>query len=1001
MKKSKFSFFLLMLPLLNGIDQAAASITPGSLLPLSPTSGEGYAKIQFEDTATNGVFSVRRGAPGNIATCPSGETRSYDSVNNLTWCARGVLPSTTSATYTLAKDASTNIWTFTDKRVRLDDVDTREIKYEIRNGVAGNYESGWTASCSITDGQNPLDNWIATFNHQMDATLLATTDIPSATGLNIASLASKSVTFHGGVAGTLYIYSNDKYVAVFTSRGNLVGLTHRALGEDFITHGTGDSGNQFRDPLGTSDAWAWLLKGGTSTQYNADDSCPQQSTTGVQTFSGLNGTVGTPVLDSAGNLTFTWQSISNFTGSVSTKWSLASTDSATGSASGLRGRLIVNGAPNSGGLLCATFPRLPGVGLQPIATTAVTDLIWPSSIGSKGANNSGSVLKNYSQAANGAGASLHRGLQLQFAGASRGSQGLYIASEDAASLPKYFHFSNYYVNSSSNTYAGDSYIDHFPMDGTGVAGNTLQPNYDMVLRPMCGGAERMAKQYRSWATNQSWAKSGGNARLTVNRTDISQSVRNGLFWWISNLGTNPSILLDYLQRDTLALKKEIGPTASGGNVPIGVHLYQWYQGIFDHQNPVFNDMNAAPDGTTTTSAIASLHNDNIVVMPYINISSVDISDRSSITVSGCSPSTTYGFWTHLLTYGPVAGEDMKDYLMHRPIPASPNNEDLYVFCNSRSPSSQLASADPSLSKWQQINQFNIDKVLDLGADGVYLDTYGNGYVPNFNTAHTLPTTGGHSKGHGTWWLNGLAATGADAVLRAQNGAPDPRGVIGVEYFNEALMPYGDIVMSYEPPRLSDSPLLWYAYSGYQMYAGGNSNNTTSEIAKRAIFGQSFVWGYQLGLSNGNTLCGSSTGQCPIDDKIVDYVRSLAVARNTAFLRQYLSYGELLQRVDDTTSTAALVSYTGSDAWCSGDSRCSGSAPAVRGARWKNAAGTGEIILLTNTTTATVAAAIKKPTTWDNAYVCSADGTNCSSITPSGGLYSLNFGDREIKVLQKY
>jgi hypothetical protein len=948
--------------------------------------------VQFSDTSTATAFYLARGMAGYSDCLADDEIQEYDSGTAMTWCVTTATAGD-HTTYALAKSGST--WTYTDKLVRLDDTDVREFKYRVGSSYES-FSSVWTASCAIGSSGDPLDTWVTRFNNRIGYPVLLRSDILDADPDAPAELQlnPKSVTYDfdnnpltaNSVTVTLYILSSDKYVAVFGPRGTLLGLTHRAIGDEFIAYDADNTSvNTPRNPFAAYSDYVWLIKYGSHGTYALGNSCVQQGGSGISARASYDGVLATPALSlDKKALIFSW-SLGTF--SVTNTWEMPSVDAVADGSAGLVGRLAVTGSAPNDGFLCAAFPVVSGLGMPSFAggTPPATDLVWPSSPSSS-ANNSGTLVRDFSQASQTYMAEPGAGLQLQFAGLSAGDHGLYIATEDAASHPKRF-FMNSYDTSGGKSVAGRSMIDHYPYNGMGQPGSAFDVDYPVVLRPMCGGAQRMTKQYRHWATEQEWTPA-----LTIDRDELAQNVRDGLFWWTSVLGPTagyPANLKAYVQTSPNNLKSEIGPTTSGGDVPVGLHLYSWYSEIFDQHVPVFTKQ-LPGTGTTMTmeEALTDIRADNgAVVVPYINSSGIDISDRTSPGVGSCVTGAAHGWWNTNLEYAgfdSTHAQDMKTYVMKRP---SSFAESAYTGCYS---GSILALADPSLANWQQIVAFNVEQVFNLGVDGVYLDTYGSGYRPDF--AH------GHN-GHGDWWLDGTSTIGEEARAIATPSGEGPRGLVTAEYFHEALMPNTDIIMNYEAPRLSDAPLLWSVYSGHQMYAGAHSAAATTNKARKAIFGRSFVWGYQLGLVNGNSLCGPVIdAKCAPTHEVVTYVRNLAKARRAEFLNPYLSYGELIDTADDI-KTANLVDYVDADAWCTSGANCSGSAPAVRGARWRNLSGE-EIIVLTNPTSAPVTANIAKPTTWDSAADCDSNGASCTSIAASSGVFSVTVPDGGIRVLKR-
>src|SRR5690349_10860692 len=118
-----------------------ASVSGSSFLPISPD--QSHPRFQFTESSNSGAaqFSVARGVIGTLSACPdSGETLSYDSTANISWCTRTAQAGSTNA-YALALNSG--VWTYTDKIIGLDDVDTREFKYSatLLNDSAGTV--GW------------------------------------------------------------------------------------------------------------------------------------------------------------------------------------------------------------------------------------------------------------------------------------------------------------------------------------------------------------------------------------------------------------------------------------------------------------------------------------------------------------------------------------------------------------------------------------------------------------------------------------------------------------------------------------------------------------------------------------------------------------------------------------------------------------------------------------------------------------------------------------------
>jgi|GEM_PF-2796715 len=964
---------------------ARASVGAGSVLPLSPAAIGGYPQFQFSAAAGDGSFSVGRGAPGSLGLCPgAGETLNYDADNDFSWCVRSVSAGET-ANYKLV--VQNGVWTYTDKSVQLDNVDIREFKYQVKTAAeaATAYRSTWTASCPIAAG-DPLANWIAAFNQQSGSStpLLARANIPDPDPAQPWLTQFRQIsTSYNGMPIRLYVLANDKYVAVFGPTGTLAGLTHRALGAEFIS---------FSAPA--SPLWrpAWILNAGS-----ADESVKKSLSSSDATIDPLTQLPRVQVEFGMGILRFTWNSFAGDSGfsnvAVSNLWALNPYDSNDGNASGLRGMLEVIGNPDSNGWLEGEFPMLTGLGSRQLSTQTTqqaSNLLWP------GGNNEGSLLLSYNTAVTQKSGSLLNEMQLPFFGVLSGGAALYIAAEDAEYQPKSFYFQNYWSDSSclNSKCSGAAFVTHYPLDGTGLAGNSLAPDYAVVIKPMCGDRwERLGKQYRAWATRQSWAFDG-NARTLVNRNDLPRSVRDGLFWWNADNGPLQTwYMLDYIQN---TLKPLIGPNSGG--VPVGIHLYQWYTGNMDFNTPVFIQKPDTMDPTTPNlqvsvpSLLEAVQGDGSVVMPYINAGSIDISNRSDPAYIRCPPDLAHGFWDRNLDYGGYDGlvnGPVMNFGLMKAAPVAQDDvsglEDREVLClgNSSGVAGIQMLVDPSLPQWQGIVDHNVSQVFDMGAGAVYLDVFGRGYVPDYNPVH------GHY-GHGTWWLEGqaaMAANAAGAAARAETqgeisvfSSSGTRRVVGAEFFAEPLMQSVDMVMNYTTTAPLSVPLLNIVYSGYQMIAGGANHGASSDAARAAVYGRTFVWGNQLLAYGTRALCGYAA-QCPPMYPVVQYVRNLASARHSPFLIDYLSYGEMAQ-VEDDMNSANLRSYSSGDSWClaTGSDACPAQLPVVRGMRWRSGRDASEIILLTNTDVANPVSNVRiaLPQTWINgASVCEYDGSACS------------------------
>lgn len=1003
MKKFMKMSIMLTLWVLSGLTKAG--VDQNSVYSLSLEQNTGHPRFQWKALPTDNEFEVARYHRGRIIGCPdSVELQEYINDINITKCFKLVKVNTNSSeNYLLEYDSERGVLRYTDKSIVIDEASPDEYEYSVKisSDASTALTALWTASCPIIDGQDPIERWVNNFNQRIGvgANWLKRSDIPNMT----INDGARKVLVKISEGKELILFVNSKYVAVFTNRGNLVGLTHRALGEEFMTYRpefvtqTAVS----RDVFSTSNGWNWFIKYGKSNDAK-ETICTQINTSGGGYVSSLNKIPAYDLVD--GKLKFSWNNVAALNGSVVAEWDLSTVDDFVDSNSlaGLKGKLTVSGQMSSGGIICAAFPQMVGLGLKGAGDSADTkvEFILPSSVGGS-ANNNGSISLGYPAGVS-YNAITNNGRQLQMSGILKNDKALLISTNDINNNPVTYFFSNYWLgNQGASLNPADSFIEHYAKEGSVAAGgNLLNEGYSVILRPMCGNWARLSKTYRAWAMQQSWVKSNtpqqvgvGVNKHTIERSDINQQLKHGLFWWLEFVESDLNKFIDRVQKFN---KITIGNTDAGGDIPIGVHLYAWYQELFDYNIPHFTDK---PGVAGVIRAIQNkyrsdqslpLINDKTIVVPYINVNGIDFSNRPGN--EGCAVGS-HGWYQNNFFYDSIDffnGWDLSKLAMQRSVPdAAINNEIYYGSCykgsatNTPDPKFHIL-ADPSQPNWQALVAHNTQKVLNLGANGVYYDTFGVGYHPDYSPEH------GHG-GHGNWWLQGQQRIGADAQAQLAANSTSQHKLLASEYFSEGLMPFIDIVFNYAEPKLNDIPLVWSVYSGYQLYAGNNANKAATLKAKNAIWGRTFVWGGQLGLSTFGFLCPGNT--CTTD---IDYLKKLATIRNSTFINSYLAFGEFINTADDL-NPINKQEFFGSDKWCSSGVGCEGTAPSVWGARWKDAYGESEIILLTNTSDVSVNATINIPAIWKDVEICDVD-EQCNP-TAGDGTALVQMLAHDVKVLR--
>lgn len=240
---------------------AMASVDQSSVYSLSLEQNTGYPRFQWKASPGDTEFVVVRYHQGKIATCPGRfEIQEYVYNENITRCVKHLNINSSSAdAYSLEYETASGIFRFADRGIVVDDASPDEYKYTVKSANDSDADLAplWAASCPIVDGQDPLERWVNNFNQRiaLGANWLKRSDIPNVSATSGSENTLKVIQVSSGKE--LILFANSKYVAVFTNRGNLVGLTHRALGEEFMTYQPEFTTQAAvtRDVFSTSNAW--------------------------------------------------------------------------------------------------------------------------------------------------------------------------------------------------------------------------------------------------------------------------------------------------------------------------------------------------------------------------------------------------------------------------------------------------------------------------------------------------------------------------------------------------------------------------------------------------------------------------------------------------------------------------------------------------------------------------------------------------------------------------
>jgi len=856
-------------------------------------------------------------------------------------------------------DAVNGKVTFTDNHIRIDPADPTEYQYRVQTiDTSGTspYMTQWASSCEVVPA-DPIGTWNATMNN-LDGTALL-----SAADLQAIRATDGAVHVRPLAGNNFYALWDDRYIAVLGKNAGLVSLVQRQQGIEYVHSDKNLRKNPWAD--------SWVIR--------LNSLGHQESTDTVLNSIGQTANIETL----ANGLRFTWPNTGNSGIDVVVTWTLKSLGS-TGLHANIQA-LRSGAATAAGGIRRVDFPVVRGLG-YPSA-----DVYW--ALGGTGIDyanfpykNGTSTLWNGTRLITG---DFLNDLRMQFFGISRADaagvrSAVYVGAEDANQVPKSISFMpNYQDTNTGAIMPGASWVSHYPINGTGQAQSSIGnqgDNYDVVMTPLCGGEERIAKRYRRFALHQSWLKApassvGGSGSNLVNaptaaRTDLNENVKQGVFWWLQDNGPRSlTSLANYAQND---LKGLIGPGQSAGNVNVGIHLYNWYNPPYGNNAPEYTENTAGSKlldpVKTMADYISAVQKDGTVVMPYINALLLDITDRCSAADTYCRAPDAYkcddgggkrvcGWFTHEFLHGYTTPAN----LLYREFSRSTSKDDA-VQDMSFGGGPNFAMANLGSPFWQAVTDLNAGKVFGFGSAGIYLDSFGAGYEADYaglwNVDHQRPS------GHGTFFRNdSLALAG---IVRAKAQAHD-EGLhfSAAEHFNEAFIRAVDLFTLYDDHSMRASPLAQLVYSDYTLFAGPRARDNDTPQARTMRYGRAFTWGVQPGLVGIGGICGSyDATQCQTGQNasVLQYLRTLASARQQLY--PFLSYGEFMGAAEDNNQVIR-PSNTPTGGWCV-DQGCSrienDPAPSIRAARWLSN-NKDKAIIMTNTSFSIATAAIPVPANW--------------------------------------
>lgn len=985
----------LLLGLFGLISTVEAATPVVSSLKVAPRATDGAAVVSMILLGASQVNVDRRSDDGMAMSCPSPNILLADG-----WCrapAVGV---------ERLSGASLMVRSWVDPNVVLDWQAPREYQYRVSVvDASGNTLSvpkpvtAWAANAPSAPA-DPVAAWLTKVNEYLglQSDPIQAAQIPVVVADEQGNAVSQFVQLNRG-GRDWYVLANDKYLALFNDRGTLESLSHRLYGMHFMRRAGSLDEPHYPFAIRRSDGNVWAV-----SQAKVS-----------------------PEFDGSGVLSFHYAEMRMPDGSAMaggqalTRWWLSSRG-----RKGLHARMELVGVPN---LDSVGFPLLSGLGdvnFDPDNASAETSgLLLPR-------ENSGDYFARYPVQITRyfSGRQLHNaetsgllhqsswGLQFfainmpygdgQFGAGVK--SWLYLAAEDPTYEPKGFVYAPYFRDpDTGGRTLSWSYLRLFPQAADGGRADGVAPNYDVVLTPMVADSwVPVARHYRAWAQG---APAGKLSDLTLGKR-ISNDLKRGLFWWTSWGAEGEDATVQSMIDAANARKAIVGPASTG--VKVALHQYQWYQDRFDinvgryspvqwgGRDPVSGELQPLDEGFAfKLKRDAGGKPDGTLVVPYLNAANVDMSNSPilaevgscifSSSPAGDRPFTgdgygeNHGFWGRLFPSTDVAADD---YLIHRPDGRLPATCASYT-------RAALAFPDPTTDFWRGVMSDTLGTMLLHGADGVYLDSLGAGYQPDYSGAQASLPPRRHGQGHGSWWLSGFNeilamakqyAAAVELLGYEQRTLPSgARRLVAAEFFNEGMLPGVDVIADYSPPQSSNAPVIQSVFGDRVIFAGQAlaSQADGDEIARAMLAGRSFAWGNQLGLAS--SLCGSSNFTCA-GSELPRYVSRLTVAHRA--WAYHLQFGQFLAVLDGAKLHASGVAcFFGRNEQCQALTQ-----PVVRGGYWRGGAG-GEALILTNTSGSAVTDTFALPLRWRNlsaVSVCSpTEECSSQSLTPGSTEISLS------------
>jgi hypothetical protein len=347
----------------------------------------------------------------------------------------------------------------------------------------------------------------------------------------------------------------------------------------------------------------------------------------------------------------------------------------------------------------------------------------------------------------------------------RGGAGLYAAADDTLSFRKTFA-----IWGEPDGSRGYELIHALENPATPRARWT--PAYAAVLGTFRGDWITVAERYRTWGTQQAWAR---NSRLKRGLVP-EWLLRTGMWEW--NRGRSPGVVAP-----ALALQTALG-------MPVSIYWHWWHHGPYDTSFPDYLPPREGAD--SFRAAIEKAHAAGMHAMVYMN-QRLWCTNTPSWTAEGAAR------WA-------VKGKDGKV------------REEVYNVFDPQ----PCATMDVTTPFWRAKYAGIADTVLNTyGLDGIYMDQAVQSLV-------CWDPTHGHPVGGGNYWMAGFRKLAADVRVRAASRPP----LLAGEGAGEPWLPELDLMLTlqvsqerYSDPASGFDPIPFFqaVYHPYAVTYGNYSS----------------------------------------------------------------------------------------------------------------------------------------------------------------------------------